>query len=47
VEQDTPIMDADDDELLEDADDDLPSLDDAPDVEPIEVDPHEEGDRDP
>jgi hypothetical protein len=46
VEQDLQVVDADDD-ALDDAEDDLPSLDDAPDVEPIEVDPHIEGDRDP
>jgi len=46
VEPVPPVLDA--DELqLDDAEDDLPDIDDAPDVDPIEVEAHTEGDRDP
>jgi hypothetical protein len=45
MEADVPALDPDDDEL-DDSEDELPDLDDLADVEPIEVTPHTEEDRD-
>jgi hypothetical protein len=47
MEPGPPVVDADDELELDDSEEELPGIEDAPDVDPIEVASHSEGDRDP